>query len=182
MSEELALIKVISARLVKFLAAWTAIAILIISVFSLVFHWIPVLVVTLACGVLGGFISLQRRLKTFGVPDLHLLAESWYYTLLAPSTGGFLAVVLYAVFISELLKGGLFPAFTLDASDAAKPGTVVFQDIMLVHAVTVQDYAKLLVWSFIAGFSEKFVINILGQFHGRGLDGTTDDGHPPQQP
>ena len=182
MAEKLALVKAVSARLVKVLIAWMVAAILIITVFSLVVHWIPVLIVTLACGVLGGFISLQRRIKTFGLPDLRLLAESWYYTLLAPLTGGFLAVVLYAIFISELLKGGLFPEFVLDASDAAKPGTVTFQDIMLVHAVTVQDYAKLVVWSFIAGFSEKFVINILGQFHGKGLGDTDEHVHPPSQP
>lgn len=163
------LVKIVSARLVKILVLWALLASGIITVFSLVFHWIPVLVVTLACGILGGFISLQRRLKSLPLPDLRLLAESWYYTLLPPLTGGFLAVVLYAIFISGLLQGDLFPSFTFDTVDAAKPGTIVFQDIMLIHATTIPAYAKLLVWSFIAGYSEKLVINILGQFHSTSL-------------
>lgn len=172
MPTKIELIKAVSARLVIVLIVWAVAASAIIAGFIFLVQWVPVLVVTLACGVLGGFIGLQRRLKMLSVADLKLLSESWYYALLSPLVGGFLAVVLYAVFISELLTGGLFPSFTFDPTDAAKPGTVVFRDIMLVHATTVQDYAKLLVWSFIAGFSERFVINIIGQFKGTAFEST----------
>ena len=32
------------------------------------------------------------------------------------------------------------------------------------HGVSYVDYAKLMVWSFIAGFSEKLVVNVIGTF------------------
>jgi hypothetical protein len=178
LSKRYQLVKSVSARLVKVLVAWGVIASIIITVFIVLVDWVPVLIVTLGCGVLGGFISLQRRLKTLSIKDLELLGESWNYTLLSPLTGGFLAVVLYAVFISGLLAGDLFPAFTFDSTDTARPGTVVFQDIIQVRANTVQDYAKLLVWSFIAGYSEKFVINIIGQFRSTALERGIDDDAP----
>lgn len=175
MNKRYQLVKSASARLVKVLAAWSFVALIILTVFVLFVEWVPVLVVTLGCGVLGGFISLQRRLKTLSIKDLELLNRSWYYTLLSPLTGGFLAVVLYMIFISGLLTGDLFPGFTLDPADTATPGSVVFKDIIQVRANTVQDYAKLLVWSFIAGYSEKFVINILGQFRSTALERGVDD-------
>ncbi|HEX6374010.1 MAG TPA: hypothetical protein VF006_34090 [Longimicrobium sp.] len=175
MNKRYQLAKSVSARLVKVLVAWGLIASIILTVFVIFVNWVPVLIVTLGCGVLGGFISLQRRLKTLSIKDLELLDESWYYTLLSPLTGGFLAVVLYMIFISGLLAGDLFPAFTLDPTDTATPGTVVFRDIIQVRANTVQDYAKLLVWSFIAGYSEKFVINIIGQFRNTALERGVDE-------
>lgn len=175
LSKKYQLVQSVSARLFKVLVTWGVIAAVIIAAFIMRVDWVPVLIVTLGCGILGGLISLQRRVKTLSLVDLELLNGSWSHILLSPLTGGFLAALLYTIFISELLTSDLFPAFTLDPTDTARPGTVEFQDIIRVRANTVQDYAKLLVWSFIAGYSEKFVINIIGQFHSTALDRSNDD-------
>lgn len=129
----------------------------------------------LLCGAIGGFISLQRRLKTFEQEDLMLLARSWVYVLLSPLVGGILALLLYFLFIAGLLEGDLFPDFnTAEAlrqagnlpteqviADPSKSGlSVLFQ----VQGVGYKDYAKLIFWCFLAGYSESFVTNIISHF------------------
>lgn len=129
----------------------------------------------LLCGAIGGFISLQRRLKTLHPDDLILLARSWVYVLLSPLVGGILALLLYFLFLSGLLEGDLFPNFhsvdsvtAIDGSslatvitDTSRSGlTVLFQ----AQGVEYKDYAKLVFWCFVAGYSESFVTNIISHF------------------
>lgn len=128
-------------------------------------------------GVLGGLIGLQNRLATLGEDDLLLLAKSITYLLLAPLVGGFLAILLYVLFISGLLEGDLFPNFSADPAEPAGSDTggtastgkeAATSDgiskIFHIHGNTPDDYAKLIFWSFLAGFSERFVTNIMGRF------------------
>ena len=112
-------------------------------------------------GVLGGLIGLQNRLKQLPAEDLMLLARSTSYLLLAPLVGGFLAVLLFILFISGLLEGGLFPKFVADADAADSRG---IRRLMAVHGLTHHTYGKLMFWCFVAGFSERFVTNIIGKF------------------
>lgn len=133
-------------------------------------NWMVIL-----CGAIGGFISLQRRLKTLQSEDLLLLARSWVYVLLSPLVGGILALLLYFLFISGLLEGDLFPDFSTSqpidpetglaiqsaADSTSRTGlTVLFE----VQGVGYKDYAKLVFWCFLAGYSESFVTNIISNF------------------
>jgi hypothetical protein len=71
--------------------------------------------------------------------------------------------VLYVLCISQRVRGKLFPEFVLDAragSTATDPG---FAAIFAVHGGAV-DYAKMMFWSFVAGFSERFVTDIVSRF------------------
>lgn len=113
-----------------------------------------------AAGVVGGFVGLQRRLKGMTSDDLTLLANSWVYVCLSPLVGGILAVVLYVLFISTLVSGELFPSFVPDQSATTHRG---FAAIFAVHGDAVA-YAKMLFWSFVSGFSEKFVTDIISKF------------------
>lgn len=124
----------------------------------------------LLTGVLGGFIGLQRRLKEMEHDDLLLLARSWVYVLLSPLVGGVLALLLFVLFISGLVEGDLFPRF---AADAATDGDTANSLIKLVqiHAVSYEEYAKLVFWCFLAGYSEKFVTNIISRFESTQPDG-----------
>jgi hypothetical protein len=129
----------------------------------------------LLCGSIGGFISLQRRLKTFEQEDLMLLARSWVYVLLSPLVGGILALLLYFLFIAGLLEGDLFPDFnTIEAlrqtdqltgeSSIADPSKSGLSILFQVQGVGYKDYAKLIFWCFLAGYSESFVTNIISHF------------------
>jgi hypothetical protein len=120
---------------------------------------VSVFAIAMAFGICGGFISIQRRLKRLPAADLELMATSWPYVFLSPLAGGALAVILYLLFVSELLKGGLFPTFVAGETD-----TKDFSRMLACTASDYQDYAKIMFWSFVAGFSETFVTNIVGTF------------------
>lgn len=141
------------------------------------------------CGAIGGFISLQRRLKMLPNDDLLLLARSWVYVLLSPLVGGILALLLYFLFLSGLLEGDLFPNFDTIAalnlkngidtsavvSDTSRTGlTVLFQ----AQGVEYKDYAKLVFWCFVAGYSESFVTNIISHFETAASQSPTDSHKP----
>lgn len=125
----------------------------------------------LIAGALGSFVSLQRRLKQLSEDDLSLMCQSLASVWLPPITGALLAAILYMLFIGNLISGSLFPAFnTQPEAGSALKG---FALIANIEAVSVQDYAKLIFWSFLAGFSESFVTNIMGTFESKAL---SDDG------
>ena len=118
-------------------------------------------------GVLGGYVSLQRRLKTFSDFDLHLIANSWIYTLLAPFVGGLLAILLLYIFVGGLFSGPLFPEFkpsTLVGDDMAREDG--FISVFFVGAAPAA-YGRLIFWSFVAGFSERFVLDVVSQFEAK---------------
>ena len=122
-------------------------------------------------GVVGGFVGLQRRLKSMSDDDLTLLANSWVYVCLSPLTGGILAVVIYILFISGMLKGELFPEFAPEDPTKNEIGLSV---LFKVHCLTAGDYGKALLWGFIAGFSERFATDIISRFQSNG----TSDNKP----
>ena len=166
MNDKLEKIRTISNRLARSLAVLVAIFI----PGALYAYTHPGSLITtapMACfilGVIGGFVGLQRRLKKMSEDDLTLLANSWVYICLAPLVGGILAVVTYVLFVSGLLVGDLFPHFEPDvvsnASAAKNPGLEV---IFAIHG-NASDYGKMLFWCFIAGFSERFVTDIISRF------------------
>ncbi|QDV50303.1 hypothetical protein [Gimesia fumaroli] len=116
------------------------------------------------CGLLGGFVSIQQRLKRIGDEELTLLAQSWFQVLLIPVYGGIFALVLYIGFLSTIIEGSLFPQFSSPPFSEPVPTTKDIQDFfMQTYPATGTDLAKLLFWSFLAGFSERFVPQVLDQ-------------------
>ena len=120
-------------------------------------------VVVIASGLIGGFVGLQRRLKELTIADLELIASSWIYTCLSPLVGGVLALLLYVLFLSGLLSGDLFPHFIPDEN---REEITSFASIFQQHANSYKDYAKLVFWCFVAGFSERFVTDVVSRFEG----------------
>lgn len=116
--------------------------------------------IVISAGVVGGFVSLQRRLKDFSDDELRLLYRSRIYIWLSPFVGGILATVLYVIFLSGLLAGDLFPHFVYDTSAGVNDLARLFH----MRSTEPKEYAKLFFWSFVAGFSEMFVVNIISSF------------------
>jgi uncharacterized membrane protein YeaQ/YmgE (transglycosylase-associated protein family) len=141
------------------------VVILILAVASTMHEGIPLVSLMVICvGIVGGFVGLQRRLKGLTDQDLDLLTSSYLYSFLAPFVGGILALLLYVLFISGLLAGDLFPVFSPDDS---KAGPSNLTSLFAIHG-DAKAYAKLIFWCFIAGFSERFVTDIIGGFEKRG--------------
>ena len=110
------------------------------------------------CGVLGGLISMLRRLQDMpsgSTPliDTVALNAGQFGIGLAPVYGGIFAMVLYLVFLSRLLDSIIAPT----AQAAAFP---MFND---ATPAATADAAKLLVWAFVAGFAEKLVPDVLNR-------------------
>ena len=156
------LIKAVSLRLLIALFSLTAITIAFLSI-----SWwvgsdraftpcLPVLT-----GAIGGLVGLQRRMKRLPIDDLELLSSSRLYLYLSPFVGGLLAMLLFMLFLSGLIDGKLFPHFVLDPTEKNLDGSFI---LFGMGSDDPSDYAKLIFWSFIAGFSEKFVINVISQF------------------
>jgi hypothetical protein len=118
-------------------------------------------------GIMGGFVSIQQRLKKIGNEELTLLAESWFQILLIPIYGGIFSLVLYLLFLSGLLEGTLFPKFAIpgEGLPAAAPSGLNAANIrnffMNTYPASGPDLAKLIFWCFLAGFSERFVPQII---------------------
>lgn len=157
-------VKAVSARLLWALAILMGV-LLILFLALLYTDQVVTLPIILIFGALGAFLSLQRRLKQLSEEDLTLIKESMPFTWLAPVSGAVLAGILYILFISGLLAGELFPKFVFDPESAK--GVTGIARIFHVSSNDPADYAKLLFWSFVAGFSERFVTDIIGRFHAK---------------
>ena len=136
----------------------------------------PMVLVVIGLGALGGFVGLQRRLKNLPKDDLRLLATSWLHALLSPLVGGVLALVMYALFMSGLLAGELFPRL---CPATAKTGSDTYANLLGCAPESVSAYAKLFFWSFVAGFSERFVVDIIGRFEHQANPPPDDGSSPP---
>ncbi len=112
-------------------------------------------------GLLGGFVSIQQRLPTIGLNELKELSNSWFSILLIPINGGIFALVLMLMFLSGILQGSLFPTYT---HSAIAHDNLVHSFANWLDTTFPQkgpDIAKLLFWSFVAGFSERLVPQII---------------------
>ena len=123
---------------------------------------VPLFLLILLCGALGGLVSTYRRLQGLpltGNPAVNLVSlnSSAALTYISPLLGSVFAAILFALLVSGLVGGELFPDLqTATLSDA-------------LHRITLSDFidgtgprqgidfAKLLVWAFIAGFAERLV-------------------------
>jgi hypothetical protein len=128
------------------------------------------LIVVAFAGCLGGFVSMQRRIGQIpgnGDPLLSIFQlNSGLSTLyLAPVSGAIFALLLFFIFLGRLLQGGLFP-------DVSRVSRFYWGINEWAHEEPALSLAKLLVWSFIAGFAERFVPDILDRLVARGQDST----------
>lgn len=113
-------------------------------------------------GALGGITNNYVRIKK--MPNNAIINANTTTNQLAiiqvyvsPMVAGVFGFMLYALFLSGLMQGPLFPEFQY----LKHPFTTVQFLFQTVHPLTQLDAAKSLIWAFIAGFSEMMVPNIL---------------------
>lgn len=127
-------------------------------------------------GAGGGFVSAMRRLYSFQRVFPSKLLCNWprqasvsiyvaVYSLIPPLVGAMAAVVLYLIFGAGLVQGDLFPTFSDSHFD---PKQNPFENFLWNWSPdSPTSYAKSFVWAFIAGFSERFVPDLLGRLSNR---------------
>ncbi len=115
------------------------------------------------CGIIGGFVSIQQRMSTIELDELQLLTESWATILVIPIYGGIFALVLYVLLLTNLIQGPLFPTFYIPQFDSPPTTENVVTFLTQTYPEQGKDVAKLIFWTFVAGFSERFVPQIINK-------------------
>lgn len=118
-------------------------------------------------GTVGGVINNYFRVSKIGdhpesvTPDLvsRTVIVQFY---IAPLISGILALVACGLFMSGVLGGELFPAFT-----TAEKYEGVQAFFLSAKPATNADAAKAVFWGFVAGFSERFVPNVIDKLVAR---------------
>ncbi|WP_199326296.1 hypothetical protein [Nostoc parmelioides] len=126
---------------------------------SFYYNRFPVSWFCFECGIIGGFVSIQQRLKKVEDEELEYLSQSWIAILVNPIFGGLFALVLYVLFLSGIIESALFPKFAIPEFKGQPFPTT--DDLRYFFTTTYpasgSDFAKLAFWSFVAGFSERLV-------------------------
>jgi hypothetical protein len=154
------------------IAVWAFLAVgLLLAAAQFGQHLLATLVLVMLGGALGGFVSLLRRIQqvpTGGDPLVNIfeLENGRVSLYLAPLSGALFALVLFMIFQAGLVQGSLFPKVLhlhLQLWQFAWAGQIIEQP----------EYAKLMVWSFIAGFAEQLVPDTLARLVERGEEAST---------
>jgi hypothetical protein len=108
-------------------------------------------------GIIGGYVSSMRRLQNvrFDEEDpivgIYGLKSASYFMWLSPILGATFAMILALLFAGAVVTGAVFPKFTApEVHNLSEFATTT-------RPIGSSDYALLLVWSFVAGFAERFV-------------------------
>jgi hypothetical protein len=122
-------------------------------------------------GWVGGVLSVIQRIQSLPEGDplfrMSLVRAGWFALIFSPIAGGAFAVILYFVFIAQLLKGPAFPV--IDTPDH-RVSLAIFASAIFgtdgTNPHSGADWAKLLIWSFLAGFAERLVPDQLTRIAG----------------
>ena len=134
----------------------------------------PVLILVTLSGMLGAFFSALTRLYNVDQLSLALISPTvsklngWHllmYSFVPPVVGAIASVVLYVGFVSGLVDGGVFP--NMSCKGDGKTCTQLIEVLNDYGPTAANDYGKVLIWAFVAGFSERFVPDILGSLVAR---------------
>jgi hypothetical protein len=131
------------------------------------------LLAVLFVGAMGGLLSMQQRYQSVPregdpIDNISELMQNWSRLFLPAISGGIFAVLLYMLFIGQLVQGDLFPRMIPGLGDENKTQGTAFWDLLAnSRPLSGRDYAKLIIWSFIAGFAERYVPDTLAHFISR---------------
>lgn len=119
----------------------------------------PIAWFIIVAAILGAAVN-----EPFREDETHSPTYAWIaaYMLWKGSVAVVFAFIAYLMAIGGLVGGDLFPHF---AEPQLPQGKVWNMEsfFTLVDPATYKDIAKVLVWSFVAGYSEKFVPNLIGK-------------------
>jgi hypothetical protein len=147
-----------------------AISVIMVLIFSYIWVYVPtaILIIVVIVGAIGGLTSMQQRFQSASrvgdpIDNVSVFYHAWWDIYTAVTSGAIFAAVLYLLIAGQLLSGELFPKMGPPESAQESAGHLI---VFLKNTVPKGggDYAKLLIWSFIAGFAERFVPDTLSRF------------------
>jgi hypothetical protein len=161
-----------------FLSTSSIVGLLILLIFfpgviSFLFHQdappISIFLLVVMAGTLGAFFSAllrfyeMKNLPTILYQDGLLFRGSslFIYTLTPALVGGIAAAILYLIFQAHLLQGTPFPAIDCVAADKCSSLGALLGNYGPKEPA---DFAKAILWGFIAGFAERLVPDLLENF------------------
>lgn len=147
-------------EIVKLLVFYIFILLIIISIFLSLSGKSNLVLIVFLCGVIGGFVSIYQRLHNLDDSEIEYLSSSKSSLLIIPLIGGVFSLVLLLMFLGNLVQGELFPIYNSSEFKISNIKTFYFW-LENNYPKTGEDVAKLLFWSFVAGFSERFVPRLI---------------------
>jgi hypothetical protein len=116
-------------------------------------------------GAMGGLVSMQQRYQGVSregdpLDNISQLTQNWSRLFLPAVNGAIFAILFYMIILGGLVQGDLFPQVqNLQDAEGIKLSALLEHGNPLSFA----DYAKLIVWSFLAGFAERLVPDTLSR-------------------
>lgn len=118
------------------------------------------LIVTTFFGFLGAYLSrliaFQNTAVMLSLDDLEN-GYSWHFLMVRLLVGGLSSVILYFVISGHLIGGELFPAPVAGATGGFGELWTTYPAALVPYEAPSANFAKLIVWCFLAGFSERFL-------------------------
>jgi hypothetical protein len=126
-----------------------------------VLPYLPLSAFVMLFGALGGAVSVMRRLSDPTVEDPLASKQALMVVRLAPVLGSVFALVLCMMFLGKLVEGPLFPHLQIEMPEDR--WLLLGRFLGDLQPVEWGDFAKTLLWSFAAGFSERLVPDALSR-------------------
>ena len=173
--------KVILYRLGVVLLTLILASVSFVILFYLASQQMGTMLFALLIGGIGSCISFFLRFPKLGETELNFMVSSWWSIVVPMIVGLIMGGFIYIVFFAGILTGdggkglftsNLFPLFTNPGLSSGEP--LNLNHALEIRPVSVQDFGKLLVWCFLAGYSERLVPNLLSNLERRS---GTSEGH-----
>ncbi len=125
-----------------------------------------IFLISLAAGAMGAFMSALTRMYRFTDLPQVIVDDSIQlgrltlaaYSLTPALVGTISSAILYFAFAGGLLSGSVFPTFSCPTGKTCTSFTSLIESHSPKDA---SDYAKMIFWSIVAGFSERLVPDLV---------------------
>jgi hypothetical protein len=129
----------------------------------------PTLYVAIFAGLIGGMVSVQQRIQSAppgadAIRSVMSLSNGLLSVYLSPVIGAISAGLFFMLLLGGYLKGDLFPELTSASAKAGPRPLSLYEFLDQSGPSSGVWYAKLIIWSFLAGFAERLVPDTLTRF------------------